>query len=69
VVSFSWRLIMAPPYVLSYVAAHEVAHLIHMNHGTRFWTLVEQLVGDTERPREWLRTDGAALHRYGPVTA
>jgi hypothetical protein len=66
VLSFSWRLILAPPFVLDYVAAHEVAHLIHMNHGPRFWALVEQLVGDTERPRQWLRTEGAHTHRYGP---
>ena len=67
VLSFSWRLILAPPFVLDYVAAHEVAHLIHMNHGARFWTLVEQLVGDTERPRRWLRLEGASMHRYGPT--
>lgn len=69
VLSFSWRLILAPPYVLDYVAAHEVAHLIQMNHGPRFWTLVEQLVGDTERPRQWLRREGAHMHRYGPTEA
>jgi predicted metal-dependent hydrolase len=69
VLSFSWRLILAPPFVLDYVAAHEVAHLIHMNHGPRFWTLVEQLVGDTERPRQWLRMEGAHMHRYGPADA
>ncbi len=67
VLSFSWRLILAPPYVLNYVAAHEVAHLVHMNHGTRFWSLVEHLVGDTERPRGWLRLEGGSLHRYGPA--
>lgn len=67
VLSFSWRLVLAPPYVLNYVAAHEVAHLVHMNHGNRFWTLVEHLVGDTDRPREWLRDEGGSLHRYGPA--
>lgn len=64
--SFSWRLILAPPFVLNYVTAHEVAHLVHMNHGPRFWSLVEFLVGDTVRPREWLRTEGTLLHRFGP---
>ena len=38
--SYSWRLILAPPHVLDYVAVHEVAHLKHMNHGVRFWRLV-----------------------------
>jgi len=65
--SFSWRLILAPPYVLNYVTAHEVAHLVHMNHGARFWSLVEYLVGDTARPRAWLRTEGTTLHRFGPA--
>ena len=41
--SFSWRLIMAPPFVLDYLAAHEVAHLHEMNHSPRFWHLVESV--------------------------
>ncbi|WP_299838639.1 M48 family metallopeptidase [uncultured Jannaschia sp.] len=59
---FSWRLVMAPPEVLDYVAAHEVAHLLHMDHSPRFWTAVERLVPDYAVHRAWLRTDGAALH-------
>lgn len=61
---YSWRLIMAPPEVLDYVAAHEVAHLQEMNHSTAFWTLVEQLLPDYREPRLWLRRNGADLHRY-----
>lgn len=64
--SFSWRLIMAPPFVLDYVVAHEVAHMKEMNHGENFWRLVEDLVGDVRRPQAWLRQHGAALHRYRP---
>ena len=64
--SFSWRLVMAPPHVLDYVAAHEVAHLREMNHGRGFWRLVEQLCPGFETSRRWLRTYGARLHRYGP---
>jgi len=64
--SFSWRLILAPPFVLDYVVAHEVAHLKHMNHGTRFWSLVRELVGDAETPQEWLSKNGPLLHRYAP---
>ena len=62
--SFSWRLAMAPADVLDYVAAHEVAHLAEMNHGSRFWDLVERLVPDYRARRAWLRTEGRALHRY-----
>ena len=67
--SFSWRLVMAPPFVLDYVAAHEVAHLREMNHGPRFWRHVERLVGDTTAAQTWLRENGSALHRYGEMPA
>lgn len=63
--SFSWRLILAPEWVLDYVIAHEVAHLVEMNHGPRFWRLVDRLYPDSVRPREWLRRHGTRLHRYG----
>jgi predicted metal-dependent hydrolase len=63
--SFSWRLILAPPLVLDYVAAHEVAHLVEMNHGARFWKLVAACVPDLDDAKHWLRTDGSELHRYG----
>jgi predicted metal-dependent hydrolase len=63
--SFSWRLIMAPPFVLEYLAAHEVAHLVEMNHSPRFWRLVERLCPDGERAKVWLDVHGADLHRYG----
>lgn len=60
---YSWRLIMAPPAVLDYVAAHEVAHLQHMDHSDRFWAEVERLFPDHERCRRWLREHGGSLHR------
>ena len=62
--NFSWRLAMAPPAVLDYVAAHEAAHLIEMNHGPRFWALVEGLRPDWRDQRTWLKKRGGALHRY-----
>jgi predicted metal-dependent hydrolase len=62
--NFSWRLVMAPPNVLSYVAAHEVAHLAQMNHSERFWRVCEELFGPYKAERAWLRTEGTALHRY-----
>ncbi len=63
--SFSWRLILAPPEVLDYLAAHEVAHLREMNHGPQFWEHVKSLCPDYDMYREWLRTDGPSLWRYG----
>ena len=61
---YSWRLILAPPEVLRYVAAHEVAHLAQMNHSPAFWAEVARLYGDYAAPRVWLRRHGSDLHRY-----
>lgn len=65
--SFCWRLILAPEAVLAYVAAHEVAHLRHMDHSLAFWRTVDGLLSgaDAASARAWLRRSGAALHRYG----
>jgi predicted metal-dependent hydrolase len=62
--SFSWRLLLAPPVVLDYVAAHEVAHLVHMNHGPRFWRLVDRIMPRTSEAKAWLRIHGMDLYRY-----
>ena len=59
--SFSWRLILAPPYVLDYLAAHEVAHLVEMNHSPRFWRVVAKVCGHVERAKTWLDTHGNDL--------
>ena len=61
---YSWRLVMAPPAVLDYVAAHEVAHLDQMNHSPAFWAVVARLCPDYEAPRRWLKSHGQALHGY-----
>ncbi|MFC6198616.1 M48 family metallopeptidase [Ponticaulis profundi] len=63
--SFSWRLILAPPYVLDYVAAHEVAHLIEMNHSSAFWKLVDDAYGPHKAARQWLKSNGRQLHSLG----
>lgn len=58
---YSWRLIMAPPRVLDYVAAHEVAHMLEMNHSPRFWAVVERLFPQWQVERAWLRREGGSL--------
>jgi predicted metal-dependent hydrolase len=65
VLTFSWRLVLAPPRVLDYLAAHEVAHLRIMNHGPRFWQLVEELAPHHEKARAWLNDTGAGLAAIG----
>lgn len=65
--NFSWRLVMAPPFVLDYLAAHEVAHLVHLDHSERFWALARRLCADTDRAEAWLSAHGAHLHKYGVV--
>jgi hypothetical protein len=57
---------MAPPEVLDYVVAHEVAHLRELNHGPRFWRLVDELVPHMKRSQAWLEQNGATLYRYAP---
>lgn len=64
--SFSWRLVFAPPEVLDYLVAHEVAHLVHLNHGPRFWALARTLCdGPIEGPQTWLKKNGEVLLQYG----
>ena len=63
--SFSWRLIMAPPAVLDYVAAHEVAHLLHLNHGAKFKAALAGLAANEAEAQDWLAREGSGLHRYG----
>ena len=64
--SFSWRLVFAPPEVLDYLVAHEVAHLVHLNHGPRFWALARTLCAvPIEGPQAWLKKNGEVLLQYG----
>lgn len=63
--SFSWRLIFAPLKSMDYVVAHEVAHLEHMDHSRRFWTLCETLCDDYTYGKGWMRTNGHDLMRFG----
>ena len=63
--NFNWRLVLAPPFVLDYVAAHEVANLVEMNHSQAFWDTVERTLPDMARGRAWLKAHGRQLMVYG----
>ena len=57
---------MAPAYVLDYLAAHEVAHLLYMNHSPAFWKVVSTLSAHVDCSEAWLKANGAGLLRFGP---
>jgi predicted metal-dependent hydrolase len=63
-ISLCWRLILAPDNVRTYVVAHELAHLRHMDHSPAFWREVERLGGDLST-RDWIKRHGAELMRFG----
>ena len=64
-IRYNWRLILAPPWVLDYVAAHECAHLIEANHGPNFWAVNRRLHPQVREARVWLKRHGAELHAAG----
>jgi predicted metal-dependent hydrolase len=64
-IRYSWRVIMAPPEIIDYLAAHEVAHLVHADHSPAYWAVVQGLIGDHRPHRKWLREHGPALHAVG----
>lgn len=66
--AFSWRLVLAPERVLTYVVAHELSHLKEMNHSPRFWAWVRSLTPDADASRRWLKAHGGALYRYGLIS-
>ena len=62
--SFSWRLAMAPVAVQDYVAAHEAAHLVEMNHSARYWATLARIMPEYQVQRDWLKREGRGLHAY-----
>lgn len=63
--SYSWRLVISPAFVLDYLAAHELAHRLELNHSKRYWKIVDGIFPERERAEAWLRAHGSGLHRYG----
>ncbi len=64
-ISYSWRLISAPPFVLDYVAAHECAHMIEDNHSKAYWNVVAGIFPDYKKAKKWLNNNGPFLHAVG----
>ena len=64
-ISYSWRLVCAPPFVLDYVAAHECAHMIEANHSAAYWAVVDSICDNVKPAKQWLRKNGALLHAVG----
>lgn len=62
--TFSWRLVLAPPEVLDYIVSHEVAHLKELNHSAAFWRIVESLCPHFQESRRWLKKHGHTLYRF-----
>lgn len=67
--SFNWRLLMAPLQVFDYVVVHELAHLVHMDHSSDFWSLVYKHRPDYRSPVAWLDRHGYELRDWRPLTA
>jgi predicted metal-dependent hydrolase len=63
--SFSWRLVLAPPFVLDYLAAHEITHRVELNHSKCYWRALERIFPEWRRAEAWLRAHGPSLYRYG----
>jgi predicted metal-dependent hydrolase len=67
--ALSWRLMFAPFEAYEYVISHEVAHLLHPNHGPRFWKLCEELSTDFSTGHTWMKVNGGELMRFGNKAA
>ena len=63
-ISYSWRLAFAPYESIDYVVAHEIAHLVHMDHSPRFWAQTEKMCLDYKKGKTWMRQNSAELMRY-----
>jgi hypothetical protein len=62
-VRLNWRLLQAPPHIINYVVAHELAHLKEMNHSAKFWAIVERIYPDYKTAEKELKTWSGRLHQ------
>lgn len=63
-INYSWRLALAPDFVIDYIVAHEVCHLAHQNHSSNFWELVYKIEYNAAKGRKWLSDNGQSLYLY-----
>lgn len=63
-INYNWRISLAPDYVITYLLAHEVAHLQHQNHSEAFWNCVNFLDSDWKKGHDWLKKNGKSLYYY-----
>jgi predicted metal-dependent hydrolase len=63
-INYNWRLIMAPLSVLDYVVVHELCHLKHHDHSSRFWSFVGSIMPDYMEKKKWLKENGSKLMQY-----
>ena len=62
-ISINWRLIFCPGYVLKYIIAHELSHLLEFNHSKNFWDLVDQLISNRTAAQKWLKQNENYMYR------
>jgi predicted metal-dependent hydrolase len=68
-ISYSWRLVFAPPKALDYVVAHECSHLVHMDHSENFWRLCEKTSRAYEEGKDWMQKNAHSLMRFGALSS
>ena len=62
-ISINWRLIFCPQFVLNYIIAHELSHLIEFNHSKNFWNLVDKLITNRLDAQKWLKQNDNYMYR------
>ena len=62
-ISINWRLIFCPQYILKYIIAHELSHLIEFNHSKNFWNLVDRLIPNRKDAQKWLKQNEDYMYR------
>lgn len=63
-INYSWRIALAPQYVIDYLMAHEVSHLLHQDHSESFWSCVAELYPNWKEGRDWLKKHSKNLYIY-----